>query len=200
MLTKLRHRRALLKAAMLPLGMGGLLGLVSGIGWAASELAPPPIPGLPLERFPVLAGHGELRFSGLCIYDARLWVAPTFDEKSYANHPFVLELTYHRAFAGKAIAQRSIEEIMRQRSMECTLMQQWLDQLVQCLPDVRASDRLTGLYQPGVGMRLWHNLVEFGGVNDPELACYFFGIWLSQQTSETRLRAALLRNLGQRVP
>ena len=60
-----------------------------------------------------LAGEGQMRFFGLRIYDARLWVTPGFEASRFGAHPLALELTYHRAFTGAAIAQRSVEEMQR---------------------------------------------------------------------------------------
>lgn len=136
-----------------------------------------------------------MRFLGLLIYDARLWVEPAFDASTFASHPLALELTYHRAFSGQAIAERSIQEIQRQRRLEPELAQRWTAALSKLLPDVKSGDRLTGWYRPGQGMRLWRGEHSMGTLDDPELARLFFGIWLSPQTSEPRLRSALLADL-----
>ena len=38
-----------------------------------------------------LAGEGQMRFLGLRIYDARLWVTPGFDASRFGAHPLALE-------------------------------------------------------------------------------------------------------------
>lgn len=139
-----------------------------------------------------LAGEGQMRFFGLRIYDARLWVAPGFEAQAFGAHPLALELTYHRAFTGAAIAQRSVEEMQRQESVAPGQAARWQQRLAALLPDVQPGDRLTGLYQPGQGMRLWHGSQALGAIDDAELARLFFGIWLSPRTSEPGLRSALL--------
>ena len=139
-----------------------------------------------------LAGEGQMRFLGLRIYDARLWVTPGFQADAFGAHPLALELTYHRAFTGAAIARRSIEEIQRQTALAPAQAERWQQQLATLLPDVQPGDRLTGLYQPGQGMRLWRGNQELAMIDDAELARLFFGIWLSPQTSEPALRSALL--------
>ena len=58
------------------------------------------------------------------------------------------------------------------------------------------GDRLTGLYEPGRGMRLWRGSEPLGASEDAELARLFFGIWLSPRTSEPGLRKALLAGAG----
>ena len=139
-----------------------------------------------------LAGEGQMRFFGLRIYDARLWVSPGFEASRFGAHPLALELTYHRAFTGAAIAQRSIEEIERQGDLAPAQAQRWQSALAAVLPDVQPGERLTGLYQPGLGMRLWRGQQALGAIDDAELARRFFGIWLSPRTSEPGLRSALL--------
>lgn len=147
-----------------------------------------------------LAGQGQMRFLGLRIYDARLWVGPGFEAQAFAAHPLALELTYHRAFRGQAIAQRSVQEIQRQRALSSEEAERWTAALAQWLPDVQAGDTLTGVYLPGQGMQLWHGNQELGGLPDTELARHFFGIWLSEQTSEPSMRQALLAGIAGDVP
>ena len=139
-----------------------------------------------------LLGQGQMRFLGLRIYDARLWVGPQFKAADFGDHPLALELKYHRAFKGTAIAQRSIEEIWRQGELAPALAQRWQKALTALLPDVQPGDRLTGLYQPGQGMQLWRGELLLGSIDDAELARSFFAIWLSPRTSEPSLRSALL--------
>ena len=139
-----------------------------------------------------LLGQGQMRFFGLRIYDARLWASPQFAAADFGAHPLALELTYHRTFTGAAIAQRSIDEIERQGELTPAQAQRWQKALVALLPDVQPGDRLTGLYQPGQGMRLWRDQQALGAIDDAELARRFFGIWLSPRTSEPGLRSALL--------
>jgi hypothetical protein len=133
-----------------------------------------------------------MRFLGLRIYDARLWVTPGFQADAFGAHPLALELTYHRAFTGAAIARRSIEEIQRQTALAPAQAERWQQQLATLLPDVQPGDRLTGLYLPQQGMRLWRGSQALGAIGDAELARLFFGIWLSPRTSEPGLRSALL--------
>ncbi len=141
-----------------------------------------------------------MRFLGLRIYDARLWAGPRFDAADFSAHPLALELNYHRAFTGAAIAQRSVEEIERQGDLAPAQAQSWLKALAAVLPDVQPGERLTGLYQPGQGMRLWRGQQLLGAIDNAELARRFFGIWLSARTSERGLRSALLGRKPGDVP
>lgn len=142
-----------------------------------------------------LLGQGQMRFLGLRIYDARLWAGPQFEADNFGAHRLALELTYHRAFTGAAIAQRSLEEMTRQGELTPEQTQRWQQALSAVLPDVQPGVRLTGLYQPGQGMRLWRDNQALGAIDDAELARRFFGIWLSPSTSAPSLRSALLARL-----
>jgi len=159
---------------------------------AAEDAATPP--AFIRQALPEAAlwGQGQMRFLGLRIYDARLWAGPRFEAADFGAYPLALELNYHRAFTGAAIAQRSIEEIERQGELTPAQAQSWQKALTAVLPDVQPGDRLTGLYQPGQGMRLWRGQQPLGAIDDAELARRFFGIWLSPRTSEPSLRSALL--------
>lgn len=171
-------------------------GISTGSAWSAQSQAeqsttPPQQVQQALPKA-VLLGSAKLRFFGLPIYDANLWVEPNFDASNYATQPLVLELIYQRSFSGAEIAKRSIDEIQRQRSLTAEQARNWRLALATLLPDVLPGDSLTGLYQPQLGMQLWHGNQALGSIEDVELARLFFGIWLSTKTSEPNLRTQLL--------
>ncbi len=139
-----------------------------------------------------LAGSGRLRWLGFHVYDARLWATGPLTAAEWALRPAALEIEYARSLAGRAIAERSIDEMRRQRELAPELAARWLGALAPLLPDVNAGDRLTGVHRPGEGLRLFANGAVRGELRDPEFARLFFGIWLSPQTSEPSLREALL--------
>lgn len=139
-----------------------------------------------------LAGQGSLRFLGFEIYRARLWVQPGFDADNYAAHPLALELTYQRDFTAEAIAKRSIDEMRRVGSFSAEQATRWQQALQAALPNVKAGDRLLGIYQPGAGAVFKMAGRVVGEVSDAEFSRLFFGIWLSPQTSEPGLRQQLI--------
>jgi hypothetical protein len=133
-----------------------------------------------------------MRFFGLSIYDARLWVAPGFRAAAYAQHTLALELTYLRSLSGKAIAERSLKEMRRAGTIAADLEQRWLGAMQDAFLDVKEGDRLTGMHLPSVGARFWFNGQPRATIRDAEFSRLFFGIWLSDATSEPTLRAELL--------
>ena len=140
-----------------------------------------------------LLGQGRLRFLGMRIYDARLWVAAASAAASdWAAAPLALELLYARGLEGIKIAERSLAEMQRQGEIDAAKAARWLGAMKQVFPDVQSGDRITGLHLPGLGARFFVNGQLKGEVRDAEFARLFFGIWLSPRSSEPSLRDALL--------
>ena len=138
------------------------------------------------------AGQGRMRWLGLAVYEAQLWVAPGFRATRFAEHAFALELHYQRAFSAADIARRSLAEMQRAGPIDAAEAQRWQQLLQQLLPDVRAGDRILGVHRPGQGAAFVVNGRPQGEIADPRFAARFFGIWLSPSTSEPALRDALL--------
>ena len=184
-------RRQLLMASM----------LAGGAAWvgeraAEAQTAAPSPPAEVAAELPGarLQGSGRLRFLGLRVYDARLWVASATvgTDGATASLALALELEYARGLDGLKIAERSLSEMQRQGEIDPAVGQRWLAAMKQIFPDVQAGDRITGLNVPGMGARFFINGRLQGDVRDAEFARRFFGIWLSLQTSEPTLRQALL--------
>jgi hypothetical protein len=71
--------------------------------------------------------------------------------------------------------------------------------MARLFPDVQKGDRITGLHQPGQAARFYLNGRLLGDISDPAFSRRFFGIWLSPQTSQPRMREQLL-GLAGRTP
>jgi len=165
-----------------------------GAAGPARANTPPPEVAQALGR-PRLQGGGRLRFLGLRVYDARLWVGeqPVTDaDGGWQDVPLALELQYLRRLVGAQIAERSLEEKRRQAEIAPADGERWLAAMRQLFPDVADGDRLTGVNLPGQGLRFFFNGQLRGEVMDPAFARLFLGIWLSPRTSEPALRASLL--------
>jgi hypothetical protein len=144
---------------------------------------------LPAAR---LLGQGTMRYFGFSVYQARLWVGEGFDATRYAQHAFALELQYGRRLYGRAVAERSLEEMRRQGGFSEAQAQAWLSAMTQAFPDVVDGDRLTGLFTPVGPTRFYLNGKLRADVPDPAFGPVFAGIWLSASTSEPALRQRLL--------
>lgn len=139
-----------------------------------------------------LQGSARMRYFGLHVYDARLWVRPGFAPASFARQALALELTYGRALDGRLIAERSLAEMERLERLPAARAQAWLAAMTAAFPDVSAGDRITGILRSDQRVRFFVNGRLRHEVDDPAFGPLFFGIWLSPRTSEPAMRASLL--------
>lgn len=139
-----------------------------------------------------LLGRATLRFFGLRVYEARLWVPPAFDALRYDSLPFALELAYARKLNGSDIAERSIAEMRRVGDFSEAQSKAWQDMMNKAFPDVQADDRLTGVHDGQGLVRFYFNGQATASIKDKDYARLFFGIWLSDKTSAPGLRASLI--------
>jgi len=143
-------------------------------------------------RTPRLVGQQRFTYWGFDVYDASLWASAPFAPDDWAKQLLVLELRYLRDFKGADIAQRSIDEMQGQRALSPTQLKSWSGVLQALIPNVRAGESITGLYQPDKGMKLLHQDRLLGELTDNEFAERFLGIWLAPETSQRQLRQHLL--------
>lgn len=165
----------------------------STLSWAraaASDAIPVEVASeLPGAR---LRGEGRLDFLLAHIYDIRLWAPMPLAPDAFWQIPLALEIEYARPLEGRSIAKRSIEEMQRQQPISEPQRQRWLALMQQAFPDVDAGDRITGVQRPVEAARFFVNGRYRAEIRDAEFTRLFFGIWLSPQTSQPRLRDRLL--------
>ena len=192
-------------ASALALGSGPALATTgsSEVLSAAPTATPRSLPHGVAQLLPgaVAVGAGTLRFWGIAVYHANLYTPPGWRPDTLGQAPVVLELHYQRAFKGGDIARRSIEEMRRAGPMTRDEESAWLSAMERVFPDVRAGDRIAGLWQPGVGARFILTRADgtiqpLGSIEGGRFAERFFGIWLAPTTSEPALRQALLGATG----
>ncbi|CAH0350918.1 chalcone isomerase family protein [Aquabacterium sp. CECT 9606] len=147
------------------------------------------VQNLPQAR---LQGSSRFRHYGFHVYDAQLWVPPTFDAAKLFSQPFALSLIYARSLKARDIAERSVEEMRRQATVSDAEAQRWSQAMTAAFADVRNGDRLTGLHQVEGGASFFFNGQATQAINDKRFAGLFFGIWLSSATSAPGLRRDLL--------
>lgn len=157
---------------------------------SSTAALPPAVLSLlpPLQRM----GTARMRFLGLSIYEAQLWVATPFDPSQYAQSALALDLRYQRTLRGRLIAERSLKEMQRGGAIDNAVAQRWLAAMEQAFPDVRDGDRLTGVLLPGKGAAFFFNGVALQQIDDADFSARFSGIWLATWSSEPTLREQLL--------
>ncbi|VVP13184.1 hypothetical protein PS854_03408 [Pseudomonas fluorescens] len=142
-----------------------------------------------------LLGRGDLRVFGFSIYSAQFWSPRLIAGQPLgADVPFALELTYRRDVSRDDLVEASIKEIRRlsPNSLNPALLTRWEWEMQQAFVDVRAGDRITGVYKPGEGARFYVGEKLQHVVRDAAFAKAFFAIWLDPRTRNPELRAQLL--------
>ena len=134
-------------------------------------------------------GEAVLRFLGLKVYDVRLWT----QMKPFTHgEPFAIELVYDMAIKGKDIADRSVKEMRAQGVSDETKLRRWGDEMTKIFPDIKHGDTLIGVSIPAKEARFYNREKLIATISDPEFAKAFFDIWLSEKTSEPKVRLKLL--------
>jgi hypothetical protein len=109
----------------------------------------------------------------------------------YPAPPYRLTLEYKREIEGKKIVETTEKEI-RRLGGEPGKLTVWMTQLEKIIPNVKSGDSLVGFVDDKKRSLFCFGNKFLGQIDDPEFADYFFGIWLSDKTSEPRLRRRLL--------
>jgi hypothetical protein len=138
-------------------------------------------------------GEGTLRFLGIKVYEARLWAPAKSPTKSISpNEAFALELIYDMALKGREIAERSAAEMRKIGYSNEAKLKAWGDEMLRIFPDIKKGESLIGVSVPGKGAKFYSRDKLIASADDPEFAKAFFDIWLSEKTSEPKLRERLL--------
>ncbi len=135
-------------------------------------------------------GEGRLRFFGIHVYDASVWIPGTaFDGKQTC----VLDLRYASGIKGRALTERSLKEMRGQGWRDEAQLARWEKEMDRVFPELKAGDRLVGVHVPGREARFYSQEKHIGTVADAQFAKAFFDIWLDEKTSEPALRSKLLK-------
>ncbi|WP_299815141.1 chalcone isomerase family protein [uncultured Roseibium sp.] len=178
------HALAFGKAAMIAIWMSFCFApVVSTPGLADTGVAARALPSAQL------VGKGRMTFLGFKVFDAELY-AP---QGSYSRSgPYALKLTYLRNFKGKAIADRSAEEIRKQGGTPPDKLSSWTRQMTAIFPDVSAGQSITGVRTSQGSTDFYQGKRKLGTIADPDFTRSFFDIWLGGQTRNPQLRAKLV--------
>ena len=134
-------------------------------------------------------GEAAMRFLGLKVYDVRLWT----QMKAFSHaDPFAIELVYDMTLNGKDIAERSVKEMRAQGVSDEAKLRRWGEEMAKIFPDIKKGDALIGVSLPGKEARFYNREKLIATVPDPEFAKAFFDIWVSEKSSEPKLRLKLL--------
>lgn len=134
-------------------------------------------------------GQGQFSWFGFVVYEAHLWSA---EASPGWSHAFALELVYRRELSRDTLVQASLEEMRRLGADDETQLASWAVEMRQAFVDVRAGQRITGVFLPGEGCRFYVDGKLRHSVGDIRFARAFFSIWLDPRTRNPELRRDLL--------
>ncbi|MCE2927903.1 MAG: chalcone isomerase family protein [Rickettsiales bacterium] len=160
------------------------------LSFAALSLAPLAALAKPAEIEKTISAespYGKAALTRLIFhaYDAELWT----DTRPWSyDAPFALSLTYRMDFTSEELVDKTLEELMRIHGDRSSFKAD----LTSAFPAVKDGERITAVFLPKQGVRFYYNGSKTAVINSASFAREFFDIWLSEKTSEPRLRRKLL--------
>lgn len=155
------------------------------MGEALARASDSHVPQLPRSQ---IVGSGELTWLGATVYQASLYAA----EGDYQPAlPHALKIDYAFGFSADQLARQSLKEIERIHGKQSD-RDNLQEQLQAVFRDVEKGEHILGVHYPGQGAAFYSDGELLGRLESPRLAGMFFGIWLSPETREPRLRTQLL--------
>lgn len=135
-------------------------------------------------------GEARMEYLFWDVYDASLFTPS--GEYQAGENPLKFKLTYLRDFAAKDIVKATKEQWSHLGKPQ--LSSRYADTLLALWPDVKKGESLTLLTNNQGQSIFYHNDTELGKIAESEFASEFLAIWLSENTSEPKLRKQLLGN------
>ena len=135
-----------------------------------------------------LVGEARLKVLLWKVYDSALY---TPSGSWLGAGPYQLSLTYLRDIPVEQLIKETRKAWDEQNRMHPE-QENWLRALAEMWPDISAGDNLVF----GVGAddqnQFWFNGQSIGGIDHPDFAAFFGGIWLSEDSPRPALRARLI--------
>lgn len=145
---------------------------------------------------PAWQRHSQVRFRywGVHAYDIELWAPSSADLSRWQSQPVALSITYARQIAVNDLIDRTFTEMARQAKSTEVQAAKWRQALTDAWQDVKENDRITAVFTPPSRLAFYFNGKATATLDDAMLAPRFMGIWLSNKTSQSGLRQALLQH------
>ncbi len=141
-----------------------------------------------INAMPVV-GQAKLRVAFWNIYEARLR-APAGRYSPEQTHALVL--TYLRDFSKKNLIKETKKQLEHIGLGDHANIDTWLTRLDELWVDVEENESITLYVDQSKHAHFFHNHHWLGKIADPEFSAAFAGIWLSERSSEPKLREQLI--------
>ncbi|MEL0203640.1 MAG: chalcone isomerase family protein [Halieaceae bacterium] len=135
-----------------------------------------------------LVGEARLKVLLWKVYDSALY---TPSGRWLGAGPYQLSLTYLRDIPGEQLIKETRKAWDEQNRVHRE-QENWLQALAEMWPDISAGDNLVFAVGADDQNQFWFNGRSIGGIDHPDFAAFFGGIWLSEDSPRPALRARLI--------
>lgn len=134
-------------------------------------------------------GKGEMSWLFIDLYHATFYSKTgEYQEQVY---PQALKIVYQRDIDKDDLVSATEKE-WQKLSLDAKQYQQWLPALRLLWPDIKKGDNLLFRVEADGRGLFYHNNQLLGGINGNQFPAAFLSIWLSENSSEPRLRRQLI--------
>ena len=135
---------------------------------------------------------GEAKFSVLFwdIYKSKLLTTSGHYPVEIAKDNVLFDINYLTDITSKDLINKTVEQ-WQHLGIAADIYQAYLPQLKMLWPDIKEGDSLSLLIHQGRSV-FYFNQQYIGVINEPEFGQVFLAIWLSENTSQPKLRNKLL--------
>lgn len=133
-------------------------------------------------------GSAEMNKLFFHVYDASFWS----DHGAIMKAPYALSITYDMDFSKEDLIDRTVQELKQVSILTDDALQHYAVQLGAIWPDISKGDRITAFTRNAKETVFYYNGKKVGSITDAKFTEAFFGIWLSEKTSEPKMRKELL--------
>lgn len=136
---------------------------------------------------------GQAKFTVLFwdIYQSRLLTSSGSFSALSAQEPILFEIRYLRDITSKDLVDRTVEQWQHIGEKE-SLYSEFIQRLAELWPDIKKGDQLSLLTSHDGSSEFFHNGKSIGVIEAKEFGPLFLAIWLSEKTSQPKLRKRLL--------
>lgn len=126
------------------------------------------------------------------VYESELSTSSGQYPEISENGTLIYKINYLRSISSKELIQRTIEQ-WQHLGIKEDVYNAFTPKLKQIWPDVKSGDNLTLVVEQNRSA-FYFNDQFAGSIDDADFAPLFLDIWLSENTSEPKLRTTLLGN------
>jgi hypothetical protein len=129
-------------------------------------------------------GQGEMNYLFWTLYSAELYTTPSNSERA-------LKIRYYHSIDSKDLVDATKDQWIK-LGYSSNSIQRWLKPLYKMWPNVKAGSTLTIRVAEDNISQFYFDEQPIGTIQDKNFGEAFLDIWLSENTSEPRLREQLL--------